>query len=220
MVKYNERFFRLVKCVFNRQNRTAHLIFACVDNFEPEIPQHEQRIMRQLFDSTGEEFKVEFEYVMPKRQTLSSEEASAQMQELADFAKTLPGAQKIDKSLAVHKIEYHCGAPTKIRPIKIKYLRNQTDPQVTGGNMNFITKREYVRDGVTKEYYTFIIDDGEGRLNCVYFPSAKTRGKFTQLTNRDVVTVVGVKDKRGDRENFRVSGFSLCEWIEKKKPEK
>jgi len=216
MIKFNQRFFVFCECRYRKTNNTARMVFACVDNFEPEIPKHERDVIRQINELVGEKINIEFEYKNPDRVAkIGKGELAASIQALQSFSDNLPGAVRVDKTLPVKHIEYWCGAPIKTRPVQIKYLRNSKDFQVTAGTMFFMTKREYKRTGedgveVTKNYWTFVLDDGADRLQCVFFPTEKTVAKFEKLSNKTVVCVVGINDKKGDRTSFRVSGVSFC----------
>jgi len=227
MFKYNQRFFKFEECRYGKSQKKALLCFVAFDNFEPEIPRHEKEVTEQLIDLLdGDKIEIEFEYIMSaidqsKRVTKKIDMTA--LESLASFSDNLTAnvnvVERTDKTLPVKDVEYFLGTPIKMRPLKIKHLRISKDFQVTAGTINFLKKREYQRDAgpdkpdekITKEYWTFMLGDGETQLQCVFFPSEKTRAKFEKLTDRSVVAIVGVHDKRGDRVSFRVMGVSLCE---------
>jgi hypothetical protein len=105
----------------------------------------------------------------------------------------------------------------KIRPIAIKYLRISSDLQVTAGYISNLKKRSYARRDpesgaeIKKDYWSFSLDYEGDRLNCVIFPTTKTRSKIEILTDEQFVAIIGVYEKRNDRTSFRVCGASYCE---------
>jgi len=133
--------------------------------------------------------------------------------------------ERVDKSMKVKNIEYFLGRPIRMRPIKIEFLKVSVDDQVIAGKMLFITKREYTKktgddvkggeEGEVKEekkaFFTFVIDDGKNRVNCVYFPTQKSLSQFEKLTNDTVVAAIGAHQERNGRLGFRVGGISFCE---------
>lgn len=124
---------------------------------------------------------------------------------------------KVDKTLRVKNIEYWLGKPIKQRPIKIEHLKISQEDQITGGTMEFLTKREYQKHDKEKgetearTFWTFLLNDGSRKLNCVFFPSAKTHDKFEKLVNGTAICVIGVHSERNGRVGFRVQGISFCE---------
>ena len=132
----------------------------------------------------------------------------------------------VSKVLPVKKVEYWLGAPIKHRPIKIEFLRVSAEPQITAGEIRFLTKREYVKKPVQssaataesppapeerKTYWSFVLDDGKDRVNCVFFPSDKTFAKFEKLVNGTTIAVTGFYSQRNGRTSLRVNGVSFCE---------
>jgi len=222
LLKFDERFFRFNKCVYHKKTNTVVVHFFATDNFESEIPRLEKSIIRQLNELLNFEkviYDFSYEPLPPSAPPMSGEDFNIAIEKLRAQNEALPMsfASRIDpdKTLPMHDIEYWLGAPIKMRPIKIKYLRTTAEPQVTGGTMHAIKKREYTReiDGekVVKFYYTFTLYDGSDNLQCVFFPSDKTRAKFEKLVERSVVCIIGTNEKRDNRSNFRVTGVSLCE---------
>jgi len=126
-----------------------------------------------------------------------------------------------DKVRKVSNVEYLLGKPIKERPIKIEFLAVSPDEQVIAGQIGFLTGREYTKKdtGEKKPYWTFILDDGERKQNCVFFPNTKTLPKFDMLVqaaklgNEISVCAIGVNDERNGRVNFSVKGISFCDLV-------
>ena len=226
MLVFDQRFFKLDKAIYKSGKKLLLLQFQCTGAYMPIIPKHEKNMTKQLQDYLETtDITIEFEYTAAPSprggldpSAAPSADALEKLKSYADNHQDTP--QKVDKTLAVKNIEYWLGVPVKIRPVQIKYLRVGRELQVTAGSIHFLKKREYTRDAgpnsqspkTTHIYWTFMLDDGTNRLQCVFFPTDKTRAKFEKLTDRTVVCVIGVhdKNKRGDI-GFRVSGVSFCE---------
>ena len=230
-MKFDEEFFKLDACKFAPATNTLTLTFWCMDNYSPHIPAHEKAVGKQLTEFLNADaapdapcpVNVEFVYKegfgqRPAFDPGQSKKALADLAILSAVdAEKAALSPKVDKTLKVHGVEYWLGAPVKIRPNKIKYLREGKDEQVTAGTIKFLKKREYKRpdketgEETTKSYYTFALDDGENTVQCVFFPTEKTRSKFEKLADKTVVCVVGVYQRRGEFVSLRVNGISFCE---------
>jgi hypothetical protein len=124
--------------------------------------------------------------------------------------------------MKVKNVEYFLGKPIKERPIKIEFLRVCPDDQIIAGRINFLAKREYEKKPKPgeekpetpemKPYFTFVLDDGENKQQCVYFPTQNSLSKIDKLIDGIVVTAIGTNTERNGRVSFRVMGLSLCEF--------
>ena len=153
------------------------------------------------------------------------EKTAEDNQSIADIEKFVNEKMKdlrpsgVDKVCKVRGVEYLLGKPIKERPIKIEFLRTSPDEQVVAGTISFLTKREYTRKATDdrpeemKPYWTFVIDDGERKQGCVFFPTTNTLAKFEKLVNGTTVCLIGVNDERNGRVNFSVKGVSFCEMV-------
>ena len=124
--------------------------------------------------------------------------------------------ERVNKTKKIGKVEYYLGKVIVGRPIHIKYLRLNVEDQVIAGRIMFLTKRDFLRKGKDgtdekREYYTFVLDDGSDRVNCVFFPTQKTGPSFDKLVNDTYVALIGTQTERNGRESFRVSGVSFAE---------
>ncbi|MDR0462594.1 MAG: hypothetical protein LBG88_04705 [Christensenellaceae bacterium] len=214
MLKYDERFFKLQKATFAKTDNMLHIVFTTFGNFTPQIPRHEKTVSKQILDYLEINLQIEFEYTTNALAASTGGELQDSLDQLKHYATNMPEAQKIDKTLPVKNIEYWLGVPIKIRPMQIKYLRASKELQVTAGTIHFLKRRDYKRDDMEKTLWSFVLDDRETRLQCVHFPTEKTRAKFEKLADRTSVAIIGVYDKNNRGElNFRVSGVSFCDMI-------
>jgi len=117
-------------------------------------------------------------------------------------------AKKVNKSMPIKNMEYYLGAPIKERPIKIEFLKTCPDFQVIAGTMGQLKTRE---SKAGKKFWTFVLDDGINKANCVFFPNENNAAKFDKLVDGTVVCLLGVHDERNGYVNFNVRGVSFCE---------
>ena len=110
---------------------------------------------------------------------------------------------------------------------------NATDKGVTiAGELCFITKKSFVSkrknsQGEEKEYFSFVLNDGYGKTNCVYFPAKDMKEKFEELQEKMHIAVLGDAEEFNGRMNFKVKSIATCkvppkpeEVIEEKKENK
>ena len=166
-----------------------------------------QEFLKELRDNYFAEFIIDF-IDKPLAVGGNIEELEKAM---ADF---MP-ERRVDKSMHVRGIEYYLGRPIKERPIKIEHLRVSPHDQVIAGKIMYLTKKSYKKqvedEEVEKSFWTFVLDDGRNRAQCVFFPNQKSEPLFEKLVDGTAIAVVGVYQERGGRESFRVGGVSFCE---------
>jgi len=233
-INFDKRFFNLNFARYDKKAKTLRLEFAGFDNFEPEIPTLEKTVTAQIIDHIGQKIAIEYDYIHTEFTNGGVEVLGGGMsalEQLRRHAETVAASistKKVDKALAVRNVEYHLGRPIKIRPIKIQYLKISPEEQVTAGTMHFLTRREYIKKtsdavaspplqngetGVAKPYWTFVLNDGESTVNCVFFPTVNTLSKFEMLKDKTAICVIGVHASRNDRTNFRVTGIAFCDMV-------
>ncbi|MCL2846870.1 MAG: OB-fold nucleic acid binding domain-containing protein [Firmicutes bacterium] len=126
----------------------------------------------------------------------------------------MPTGPRVDKTMPVGNIEYYLGVPIKERPIRIQYLRVTAEDQVIAGKIKFLKQREFTKkteDGdETKTFWTFVLDDGKDRTQCVFFPNQNSFKKFEKLTEDTAVALIGTNTERNGSISFRVRGVSLA----------
>ena len=228
-LNFDQRFFRFDKCIYKKNANNIVLVFLCRDNYESEIAYLERSVSKQLIEMLDENVKIEFEYEPDtncERVTIGSQtdnktlrEQLEELNESFDISPRYLPSDSPDKTLKISEPEYLLGKPVNMRPVKIKYIRVSGDEQVTAGTIFMLKKREYKRtdkesgEEVVKPYWTFMLDDTESQIGCVFFPSQRTLTKFEKLVERTVVCVTGICENFRDQKNFRVSGISLCEFV-------
>jgi hypothetical protein len=123
-----------------------------------------------------------------------------------------PVVDRVDKVLHIKNSQYLLGRPIKEKPIKIEYLRLCNEDQITAGEIDRLTKREYTRANGEKAFrYTFTINDGAKTTGCVWFPNKKNLHLFERLHDGDFIVVMGVYSERNGWRSLNVSGISVAE---------
>ena len=183
-------------------------------NVELHLPKHTASYVRasKAYEKFVQELRENYFYNFnfsiiekPTNDTESIEDIEKYVSE------NIKNVVRVDKVCKVKNVEYYLGKVIKERPIKIEHLRITPDEQVIAGTMSFLTRREYTRDEEKRPYYTFVLDDGNKKQNCVFFPNTKTLAPFEKLVDGTTICVVGVNDERKGRVNFSVKGVSFCE---------
>ena len=217
MLKYDERFFKFCSAQYSKSKNTLRLVFLGDANYTLQIPKHEKSITRQVHSFLQTDIPIEFEYNQATA-PVTTAKAQESLRALKEYADNLSELQQVDKTIELKAVQHWLGLRIKTRPLQIKYLRPSKWLQVTAGTIHFLKKREYKRTDangteVTKSYWTFVLDDRETRLQCVFFPTEQTYSKFDKLTDKTAVCIIGLydKNKRGEF-NFRVSGVSCAEF--------
>ena len=181
-------------------------------------------------DLTQNNFAL-FNFVFEEKSSINQKELT--LEDIEKFAEKQVTANVIDKVFKITDREYLLGTPIKERPIKIEFLKVSPESQVIAGTISFFTKREFTKknsplerrggtegDGVVEQkmpYWTFVLDDGNRKQSCVYFPSSRTEEthkknieKMESLGDGRTICVIGVNDERNGRVNFNVRGISTC----------
>jgi hypothetical protein len=127
-------------------------------------------------------------------------------------------AVRVDKTRKIENKQYLLGKPIKERPIKIEYLRVSSDDQVIAGTVSFFARKEFMKKNwETKEeigmhpYFNFMLSDGSGKQQCVFFPNEKALPKMEKIHNDMAICVIGIFEERNGRTGFKVSGISICD---------
>jgi hypothetical protein len=119
---------------------------------------------------------------------------------------------RVDKVFHIKNQKYLLGWPIKEKPIKIEFLRVCDDSQIIAGEIEKLTQREYTRpNGEKRNYWTFILNDGDKKANCVFFPNKKNVSIFERLTDGEFVVVTGTYTEKNGRKSLNISGISTAE---------
>ena len=94
-------------------------------------------------------------------------------------------------------------------------LTSNSQNVTLAGQIDFITKKSYISkrkktNGEEKFYYSFVINDGYGKVNCVYFPSKDNFEKFEEIQEKMQIAVCGDAEEFNGRLNFKVKGIATC----------
>ncbi len=65
---------------------------------------------------------------------------------------------------------------------------------------------------IVKNYYSFVLSDSSGRMNCVYFPTKADASRVNMLTDGLDIIVSGDVEEFNGRVNFKVKSIARCEF--------
>ena len=153
------------------------------------------------------------EFIVTFRDKQQNTEAS--LENLEKYMEGAMPAARVNKAMHIRSLEYYLGQPIRERPIRIEHLVISQHPQTIAGKIMFLTARKFKKqteDGeIEKPYWTFVLDDGKSKVNCVYFPTVKGKPLFEKLTDGTAVALVGIYGEKNGRTSFVASGVSFCE---------
>lgn len=173
---------------------------------------------RDFIEGLQEDYFAEFNFEFRDKVV---ERGGASIDELEAYISEAQGP-RVDKSMKIRGLEYFLGKPIKERPIKIEFLKVSPHDQVIAGKIMYLTRRTYkkktgeIGEGGTdlteeREYWSFVLDDGSNRAQCVFFPTQKTKAPFEKLVDGTAVALIGIQSERNGRVSFMVSGVSWAE---------
>lgn len=101
-----------------------------------------------------------------------------------------------------------------------KSLKPSDSGVTVAGSLNFIVKKSYISkrkasQGEEKEYFSFVLNDNYGKINCVYFPAKDMKEKFEELQENQTIAVTGDAEEFNGRMNFKVKSIATCELPQK-----
>lgn len=119
------------------------------------------------------------------------------------------------------------GAEIMPLPEYIKNLKSEKPMAIFAGNVCDLTEKEYLprknkEKGIDekRKYYTFKLDDGSGKLNCIHFCSKTSQKHFKLIENGGFIICKGdVVKKMGGELQYMVKSVSLCHKVEENQVE-
>lgn len=140
--------------------------------------------------------------------------------------------EKVISEFSVPKIEFYeienlkPFVGNKIETLKVPQLKFITSAEgglTVAGTVEFLIKKSFTSkrknqngEFEQREFYNFTLNDGYGKLQCVYFPTKETLAKFEELKNGDKVVAFGDVEEYNQRLSLKVKGVSYCDIPEKK----
>ncbi|MCL2587145.1 MAG: OB-fold nucleic acid binding domain-containing protein [Firmicutes bacterium] len=168
-------------------------------------------IFRGFIDGLAQDYFAEFLVNWVDKPS----EGGGSIEELEKYMADFVPQQRVNKTMHIRGLEYYLGRPIKERPIRIEFLRISPHEQVIAGKIMFLAQKTFKKktdDGEEeKPYWTFVLDDGKSRAQCVFFPNQKSKPLFEKLVDGTVIAAIGNFSERNGRTSFRVSGISFCE---------
>lgn len=116
--------------------------------------------------------------------------------------------------------------PLTTEAIEINSVKKPQENIQICGKINYFLKKSFTSkkkdaqgNAVEKEYFSFSLNDGTGKMNCVCFPSKDDFEAVSTLTEgREVIASGDVEDFNG-RINFKIKSMAYCKLPEIKQEE-
>ena len=107
--------------------------------------------------------------------------------------------------------------------VEIASIKNPQENIYICGKINYFLKKSFVSkrkdeqgNSIEKEYFSFNLNDGTGKMNCVCFPAKRDFEAVSTLTDdREVIALGNVEDFNG-RINFKIKSMAYCKLPERK----
>ena len=118
----------------------------------------------------------------------------------------------------VSNVEPFVGNPiSETKVPALSFITSAKTGIVVAGETMFLTKKSFTSkrknqngEFEEREFYSFTIGDGYGKLQCVYFPTKDTKEKLEELQNGQKVLIFGDIEDFNQRLSLKVKSISLC----------
>lgn len=119
-----------------------------------------------------------------------------------------------------------CIGETNNCPVEISSLTGASDNIEIAGEIKFFTQKSFESkrkdkngENIMRYYYSFILSDGKGKINCVLFPNKADMLKASQLKDGDIVVCHGATEDFNGRFNFKATSVSYCDIVKEEEIE-
>lgn len=130
-----------------------------------------------------------------------------------------PNENKI-KSIKIENLQPGMG-DVNGAPIEIKGINSAIDYVEIAGDVMFFAEKSFETkrkdesgNPIRKTFYSFVIKDASGRMNCVYFPHKADVLKIPELIQDGMnIIVSGAVEEFNGRLSFKVKSFGYCDIV-------
>ncbi len=129
---------------------------------------------------------------------------------------------KVTKRYDVEIVKDVVGKGINPKPEYLSYIKSPKKAVIVAGFINKFERREFVikkgkRAGNTKAYYTFVLQDGRGKMDCIYFSSKANERVMNVLEDCDYLLLHGdVRLNQAGKLCLYVDKIALANMVEKK----
>ena len=181
---------------------------------------------KMIIDSLNNSFFGEFSITFIPKQTLKSndilKEKELEIERMIENTTVLK-----PRILSVELYDTFAGQQiTSTEAYEIGSIKKPQENIQICGKINYFLKRSFMSKkkdaqgtSVEREYFSFNLNDGTGKIGCVCFPSKMDFEAISSLTDdREVIAMGDVEDYNG-RINFKIKSMAYCKLPEIKQEE-
>lgn len=194
-----------------KENETE-LTFSFMDEVKKILENNnfKQSLIEKLNDNYFEKFNIFIKEKQIDNEALILEEIERRREQI-----TAPRKEENIIRMKVEGVDALIGAPIKTAPVALSCVKTATEEVHVCGKVRFFNKKTYnkkLKDGGVeqKEFFTFVLDDGTGKINCTYFPTKATLPKMEKIVDDTNLVMLGGVELFNDRLSFRPKEISFC----------
>jgi len=107
-------------------------------------------------------------------------------------------------------------------PLEISTIKSALENVEVAGTLRFLTEKSFESkrkdkegNAIIRRYFSFVISDNTGRINCVYFPNKADMSKAEGLEEGSNIIVHGDIEDFNGRLSLKVKSIGYCDIIKK-----
>ena len=179
---------------------------------------------KQLVKDLDNNFFGEFYVTIAEKEAVQVDDVIKEKEEELD-ALISSTVFKKEKTIEVELGEELFGGKISNIATEIADLKSARQGVVACGKLQYFLKKSFTSkrkdeqgNAIEKEFFTFTLSDGTGKLHCVCFPNKLTYEKLASLEEKDgaELVVLGDLEEYNERLSFKVKSISFCKIPEKK----
>ena len=169
----------------------------------------------QLKNLLAENYFEKFNVNLVEKQINNEDLILEELERKKLLAVSTPERKENVVRMKVEGVDSLIGETIKTAPVALSCVKKPTEEVHVCGKVRFFNKKTYnkkLKTGGTeeREFFTFVLDDGTGKINCTYFPTKATLPKMEKITDDTNLVCCGAVELFNDRLSFRPKDFSLC----------
>ena len=195
-----------------QKGEEVELSFLVIDDIKRILENN--KFAFKLTEKLGENYFEKFSVVLNEKQ-LNNEDLILEEMERKRLSVVPLAKEENVIRMKVEDVASLIGCTIKTAPVAISCIKKPTEEVHICGKVRFFNKKTYnkkLKNGETeqKEFFTFVVDDGTGKINCTYFPTKATLPKMEKITDDVNLVLLGSVELFNERLSFRPKDISFC----------
>lgn len=195
----------------NAQDKVK-ITISVIDDFKKILERN--NLANETIKLLAENYFEKFEIDLVEKQ-INNEQLILEEMERRRQNATAPVKEENVIRMKVEGVDALIGPIIKTAPVALSCIKKPTEEVHICGKVRFFNKKTYnkkQKDGSVeqKEFFTFTLDDGTGRISCTYFPTKATLPKMEKVTDDTNLVMLGGVELFNERLSFRPKDISLC----------